>query len=153
MPTLETARKWHVEIMKKLDVPRQEYVGNYRGEPGVENITVSVGNANGVHPLELEASFRTLRRESRVSLPRSMSAIRRGPELDTDGLSAVGDFAALVLYLVGVRVHPFANGNGRTARIWAVAIFMRYGLPPALRLRPRPDMGAVRMSFRGSDAQ
>lgn len=37
-----------------------------------------------------------------------------------------------------VRMHPFANGNGRTARIWANAILMRYGLPPAVRLRPRP---------------
>jgi hypothetical protein len=40
-----------------------------------------------------------------------------------------------------VRMHPFANGNGRTARIWANAILMRYGLPPAIRLRPRPGGG------------
>jgi hypothetical protein len=40
-----------------------------------------------------------------------------------------------------VRMHPFANGNGRTARIWANAILMRYGLPPAVRLRPRPGGG------------
>ena len=26
-----------------------------------------------------------------------------------------------------IRIHPFANGNGRTARMWANAIFMRYG--------------------------
>ena len=39
------------------------------------------------------------------------------------------------------RIRPFANGNGRTARIWANALLMRYGLPPAIRLRPRPDGG------------
>ena len=33
----------------------------------------------------------------------------------------------------------FLNGNGRTARLWANCIAMRYGLPPFVRLRPRPD--------------
>jgi Fic/DOC family len=37
-----------------------------------------------------------------------------------------------------VRIHPFANGNGRTARLWVNSIASRYGLPPFLRLRPRP---------------
>jgi Fic family protein len=36
-------------------------------------------------------------------------------------------------------MHPFANGNGRTTRLWANHIAMRYGLPPFVRLRPRPD--------------
>jgi hypothetical protein len=40
-----------------------------------------------------------------------------------------------------VRIHPFANGNGRTARLWANYVLMRYGLPPIVRLRPRPDGG------------
>ena len=39
-----------------------------------------------------------------------------------------------------VRIHPFANGNGRTARLLANAIAMRYGVPPFIRLRPRPDV-------------
>ncbi|WP_366522456.1 Fic family protein [Flagellatimonas centrodinii] len=40
-----------------------------------------------------------------------------------------------------VRIHPFANGNGRSARLWANGIAMRYNLPPFVRLRPRPDAG------------
>jgi hypothetical protein len=40
-----------------------------------------------------------------------------------------------------VRIHPFANGNGRTARLWANFLATRYGLPPFVRLRPRPDDG------------
>lgn len=40
-----------------------------------------------------------------------------------------------------VRIHPLGNGNGRTARIWANALLMRYGVPPVIRLRPRPDSG------------
>ncbi|MGD9884339.1 MAG: Fic family protein [Reyranella sp.] len=38
-----------------------------------------------------------------------------------------------------VRIHPFANGNGRTALLWANSLAMRYGLPTFGRLRPRPD--------------
>ena len=37
-----------------------------------------------------------------------------------------------------VRIHPFANGNGRTARTWANLLLLRYGLRPVVRLRPRP---------------
>jgi Fic family protein len=36
---------------------------------------------------------------------------------------------------------PALNGNGRTARLWANSIALRYGLPPFVRLRPRPDNG------------
>jgi len=38
-----------------------------------------------------------------------------------------------------VRIHPFANGNGRTARLWANSLAMRFGLPPFVGLRPRPE--------------
>lgn len=64
----------------------------------------------------------------------------RAEALDTDGLAAVVDLCAWA-HAEWVRIHPFANGNGRTARIWANALLMRYGLPPAIRLRPRPDGG------------
>jgi hypothetical protein len=61
-----------------------------------------------------------------------------GIELDVDGLAAVIDLAAWAP-AEWLRIHPFANGNGRTARLWANCLFMRYGLPPVVRLRPRPD--------------
>lgn len=38
-----------------------------------------------------------------------------------------------------VRIHPFANGNGRTARLWANWCALRYNLPPFVRLKPRPQ--------------
>jgi hypothetical protein len=61
-------------------------------------------------------------------------------EIDPDGLAAIIDLAAWA-HAEWVRIHPFANGNGRTARLWANYLFMRYGPPPAVRLRPRPDGG------------
>jgi Fic/DOC family len=52
-----------------------------------------------------------------------------------------------------VRIHPFANGNGRTARVWANWTALRYGLPAFVRLKPRPAhllyAGAAAASMRG----
>jgi hypothetical protein len=36
-----------------------------------------------------------------------------------------------------VRIHPFANGNGLTARLWANSLAVRYGLPPFIRFAPK----------------
>lgn len=57
--------------------------------------------------------------------------------LDGNGLISVIRLAAWA-HAEWIRIHPFANGNGRTARMWANFLFMRYGLPPAIQLRPRP---------------
>jgi hypothetical protein len=57
--------------------------------------------------------------------------------LDDDGMSAVIELAAWA-HAEWVRIHPFANGNGRAARVWANLLLMRYGLPPVVTLRPRP---------------
>lgn len=66
-----------------------------------------------------------------------------GGELDADGLARMLQLAAWA-HAEWVRIHPFANGNGRTARLWANSILLRYGVPPVVRLRPRPDGGYER---------
>lgn len=63
-----------------------------------------------------------------------------GEEPDADQLAAIVDLCAWV-HAEWIRIHPFANGNGRTARLWANCIAMRYGLPPFIRLRLRPNYG------------
>ncbi|HMB55030.1 MAG TPA: Fic family protein, partial [Thermoanaerobaculia bacterium] len=59
------------------------------------------------------------------------------PPADEDELRSVLTLCALV-HGEWVRIHPFANGNGRTARLWANWCALRYALPPFVRLRPRP---------------
>ena len=53
-------------------------------------------------------------------------------------LEAVVALAAAV-HSRWVCIHPYANGNGRTARVWANWVALRYGLPPFVRIEPRPD--------------
>ena len=38
-----------------------------------------------------------------------------------------------------IRIHPFADGNGRMARAVLLWLATRYGLPVFLDLRPRPS--------------
>jgi Fic family protein len=41
-----------------------------------------------------------------------------------------------------VRIHPFANGSGRTARLWAAWLALRYSLPLFVQVKPRPNDAA-----------
>ena len=74
--------------------------------------------------------------------------------LDLDGMDAVIELAAWA-HSEWFRIHPFGNGNGRSARIWANLLLMRYGMRPVLRLRPRPDRpyaNAGRAGMQGDSA-
>jgi Fic/DOC family len=68
------------------------------------------------------------------------SILPDGQDADADQLAAIVDLCAWV-HAEWVRIHPFANGNGRTARLWANSIALRYGVAPFIRLRPRPNSG------------
>jgi hypothetical protein len=58
-------------------------------------------------------------------------------EPDADQLAAIVEVCAWA-HAEWVRIHPFANGSGRTARLRVNSLASRYGLPPFLRLRPWP---------------
>ena len=55
-----------------------------------------------------------------------------------DELQAVVNLSAAV-HGEWVRIHPFANGNGRTARMWPAALALRYSLPVFVTVKPRPE--------------
>lgn len=137
-PITEWARRWQFLIMRGLDVPNVRHVGKFRGESGLENLQVTVGGNHGAPPARVaeelkrfEATLQTLVAELDEVLP-------IGHELHADQLAALLDLCAWA-HAEWIRIHPFANGNGRTARLWANYLAMRYGLPPFVRLRPRPN--------------
>jgi hypothetical protein len=140
LPTVEAARNWQANTMAGLEAPDAKYVGRFRGEPGLENTRVWIDAKEGVAPAQVATELATFEHR----LQRAVAALdERYPtetDLDADGLAAVIDLSAWA-HAEWVRIHPFGNGNGRTARVWANSLFMRYGLPPVVRLRPRPDGG------------
>jgi fido (protein-threonine AMPylation protein) len=138
--TVETARQWHRDIMDGLTVPLQDYVGKFRGENGIEDVHVWVGASEGAYPTQVADNLKIFEETLQRALVALDELYPIHDDLNADGLAAVVALAAWI-HSEWIRIHPFANGNGRTARIWANAIFMRYGLPPVVRLRPRPDGG------------
>jgi hypothetical protein len=139
-PTLASAKRWQSLLMKNLTVPDARFVGAFRGEPGLERIQVRVGGHYGLDAAEVAEELAEFERKLHALLRELDTMLPAGQEPDADQLAAIVDLCAWV-HAEWVRIHPFANGNGRTARLWANFIAMRYGLPPFIRLRPRPNFG------------
>lgn len=139
-PTVEAARTWHAAAMDGLRVPDPGLVGAFRGEPGLEHVQVRVGARFAVGSTEVAAALERFEATLQRVVADLDARLPAGREPDVDELAAVVDLCAWV-HAEWVRIHPFANGNGRTARLWANSIALRYGLPPFVRLRPRPDGG------------
>ena len=139
-PTVASARRWQSLVMKSLVAPDARFFGAFRGESGLEKTQVRVGAQFGVDAAEVAQElldFETML----PALIRELDAmVAAGQEPDADQLAAVLDLCAWV-HAGWERIHPFANGSGRTARLWANCIAMRYGLPPFIRLRPALTTG------------
>ena len=141
-PSVPLAQEWHRRIYDGLKLPVDYYAGEVRDSdaryPELYGYEVAVGPFFGVSsaavPLEL-ASFE-------ASAQAAVGAL--------DGVIDVGTIPATTQELHGVlvlcanlhgewvRIHPFANGNGRTARVWANWAALRYRLPPFVTTKPRP---------------
>lgn len=139
-PELESARRWQALLLNGLKVPDSRFVGAFRGEPGLEYVQVKVGAHYGVDPANVAGALAAFETRLQVLVAELDSMLPAGLEPNADQLAAILDLSAWV-HSEWVRIHPFANGNGRTARLWANWIAVRYGLPPFIRLRPRPTTG------------
>ena len=139
-PTVESARRWQTLFMKDLRVPDSRFVGAFRGEPGLENVQVRVGAHYGVDAADVAGALADFETKLQALVAELDAMLPTGNEPNADQLAAILDLCGWV-HAEWVRIHPFANGNGRTARLWANSIAMRYGLPPFVSLRPRPNSG------------
>jgi hypothetical protein len=147
-PTLADTLKWHKDLMhgleippvKGLDIPVENFVGRFRGTVPLERLPVRVGAYRGVSPDLVPAQLKVFEQELQRKVDLLDAQI--GLSLSERGLSGrqLGDVLELCAWVHGewIRIHPFANGNGRTARIWVNYLAMRYALPPFVQLRPRP---------------
>jgi len=137
----DSIRRWHAAAMHGLNLPPdapKNSVGKFRGERGLEDIGIHIAGEDGVSPAEVAGALAKFDATLRQLLAQLDEWIPADAIPTSDLLPAVLDVCAWV-HAEWVRIHPFANGNGRTARLLANAIAMRYGMPPFIRLRPRPD--------------
>jgi Fic family protein len=137
-PTVEAARRWQALAMRNLEVRDKRYIGAFRGEPGLESVNVRVGSNYGADPADVADSLKQFESKLQQLVAELDKVLPPGQEPNLDQLAAIIDLCAWA-HSEWVRIHPFANGNGRTARLWANSLALRYGLPPFIRLRPRPN--------------
>lgn len=141
LPNNGDVKLWHSTIMVDLRAEDKDYVGRFRGEADMLGVEVRIGRHPGVESREVAGALA----EFYAKLERATAALdpmiaAHAPPKTADSINAVIELCAWV-HAEWVRIHPFANGNGRTARLWAAYIAMRYGIPPFVRLRPRPGDG------------
>lgn len=136
--SVEDAKRWHAAIMDGLDAPDPNYVGRFRGEPGLERLGVRIDAQEGTPPQKVAEEVAAFERHLARAIQYLDTLLAPGTTPSADVLDAVIDVCGWA-HAEWVRIHPFANGNGRVARLWANMIAMRYGLPPFVRLRPRPE--------------
>ncbi len=139
-PTVETARRWQSEIMRNLQADDPKYVGAFRGEAGLEDVQVHVNWIFGVAAPEVGDALGEFEQRLKSAVAYLDNLVPPGVEPNADQIAAIIDVCAWA-HAEWVRIHPFANGNGRTARLWANSLALRYGLPPFVGLRPRPKGG------------
>lgn len=149
LPDEVTPSQWHADLYLGCAVPVPGYVGHYRVDatvPELDGYEVGVGallsdgcpEKVGV-PSRLVADevgkFVAGARAALLVLDRAVPPGAR-PASPQD-VRAVVQVAA-IFHGEWVRIHPFANGNGRTARLWANHVALRYGLPAFVSVKPRP---------------
>jgi hypothetical protein len=152
-PTIDLALAWHRRFDQGVGVPESDYVGNIRdsdpGHPCLVGYEVIVGSSLGVRAADVPsalAAFTGAVGNVAVTLDRVIA-----PGAIPSDRHLVQAVVRLCAYTHGewIRIHPFANGNGRTARVWANWIAVRYGLPPFVAIKPRPGQ----LLFSGSAAR
>jgi hypothetical protein len=136
-PTVETARHWQAIAMRNLEVREARFIGTFRGEPGLD-VNVRIGANYGVDWADVGAALKQFEEKLQMLVAELDAEMPSGQKPNADQLAAIIDLCAWA-HSEWVRIHPFANGNGRTARLWANSLAMRYSLPPFIRLRPRPN--------------
>jgi hypothetical protein len=147
-PTLHLAHAWHRDLYANVpSVPSLAYLGNPRGSGHPHLIDYEVGLVNSLskHMIaegvpagrvldQLQHFEQALQKT--VKTVDALIAQGVGPR-DSDQVSIVALLAATV-HGEWIRIHPYANANGRVARVWANWALLRYDVPPVVRVKPRP---------------
>ena len=150
LPSCEELCRWHARLYAECEVPVAGYVGHFRGDPVVPELTdyeVGLGARLKDGNLEKMGVWARLVSKEMGAVLAGLNAVFA--ELDArlpvgktpatpDDIVEVISFTALA-HGECLRVHPFANGNGRIARLLVAFICLRYGLPMFLHIKPRPE--------------
>ncbi|MDX6671206.1 MAG: hypothetical protein QOI91_1569 [Solirubrobacteraceae bacterium] len=141
-PTVAMAQEWHRRLYRGVPLPVSYYVGEIRDSdaqfPELDGYEVAVGPFPGASSADVPRELVSFERRLQAAIGPVDAAIPVGaPPATARELSGVITLCA-TLHGEWARIHPFANGNGRTARLWANWAALRFGLPPFVTIKPRP---------------
>jgi fido (protein-threonine AMPylation protein) len=137
----DDVRSWHCTIYGGCNVPSTSFVGHFRGDPvhpdlvGYEvDVDGHYGTMSADVAEEVEQFFASVGEALRML--DEFIPLGRVPTTTAE----IEEVVAVAAQMHGewIRIHPFANGNGRTARLLAAYVALRYGLPVFATLKPRP---------------
>ncbi len=157
LPTIALAQDWHRAVYAGVALPEPYYAGEVRDSdarfPGLDGYEVAIGGALGTPSKDVPAELARLEVRIQTVCSRLDAAVPPGAQPRDESTLRAVIAACGNIHGEWVRIHPFANGNGRTARLWATWIGLRYGLPPFIQIRPRPAgqpyVAAAAASMRG----
>jgi fido (protein-threonine AMPylation protein) len=159
-PTVALAQQWHRDLYDGIARPFDYYAGEVRDSdqnfPDLIGYEVQVGGVLGVLAAQVPDALQRFERGAQTAAAGLDNGIPVGADpsgMASAELHGVPTYCA-VLHGEWVRIHPFANGNGRTARLWANWAALRYGLPPFVTIKPRPQHpygAAAAASMAGDD--
>lgn len=119
-------KNWHRKLFAKV-APVPYYAGNYRGQDTSRpclDIEVAVGGNPGVPAAEVETEMKRFSDSLRLHTLSTDDFVGRAPS-GVERLRAATQLAALAGGEI-IRIHPFVNGNGRTARLAMNFFLNRY---------------------------
>jgi hypothetical protein len=139
-PTVDLFKDWHRRMLDGVPLAEPAVAGGFRGSGPqggrLKTYWVAVDQVEAVRPgrVRSEMSLFGRRMEEKVAaldplIPAKVPPGQREDEVIALCAWAHGEF---------VRIHPFADGNGRMARAVLLWLEARYGLPAFVDLRPRP---------------
>jgi fido (protein-threonine AMPylation protein) len=141
-PTVSMAQEWHRRLYRDVPLPVPYFAGEPRDSdpacPELQDYEVKVGRFEGTPSAQVPQALSNFEAGAENAVAALDGVIPSG-QLPGSGQELHGVLSlCAVLHGEWVRIHPFANGNGRTARLWANWAALRYGLPPFVTIKPRP---------------
>jgi fido (protein-threonine AMPylation protein) len=142
LPTVSMAQEWHRQTYQGVRLPVPYYAGEIRDSdsnfPELFGYEVAVGPNQGVPSRLVPEQLAQFEANMQRVVAVLDAAIPVGTKPSDPQIESVVVLCANA-HGEWVRIHPFANGNGRTARIWVNWCALRYALPPFIQMKPRPE--------------
>ena len=141
-PTDALVRDWHRSSLRGVRVSQTEVAGGYRGEGSVGTpLFVCINGVRGVpgaHP----AVVATLVTRFFTELHRRLDDLDARRKSGETLAQLYADVVMTAAWAHGewVRIHPFADHNGSTARLMTITIGLLYGVHFKLPGKPRSAM-------------